>query len=279
LPADVSELVKVIQGLILHIHWAERYGYPPPENRRHEPNLRFVNKQLEQIRSLDASAINIPRLIEKRLLGTCRDFTVFLCSFLRHHNIPTRARCGFGTYFEPDFCADHWICEYWNANEQRWVKVDAQLDQYQCKNLNIEFNPLDIPEGLFLTGGEAWQMCRAKQTDPDKFGIFDMHGMWFIRGNVIRDIASLNKMELLPWDCWGLIADDYEIHSDDDLALLDQTAALATTKDIPLSQIQTIYKENKGLQVTPIISSYIAADNEFQQVDISEDCALIFRRS
>ena len=49
------------------------------------------------------------------------------------------------------------------------------------------------------------QLCRAGQANPDLFGVFDMHGMWFIRGNVVRDLAALNKVELLPWDCWASV--------------------------------------------------------------------------
>jgi hypothetical protein len=29
------------------------------------------------------------------------------------------------------------------------------------------------------------------QADPDTFGIFDMHGLWFVRVDFVRDVASL----------------------------------------------------------------------------------------
>jgi len=103
-----------------------------------------------------------------------------------------------------------------------------------------------------------------------------MHGLWFIRGNVIRDLASLNKMELLPWDCWGLIEDDFENHSEGDLTLLDQVASLTLSDKLSFSKIRSIYKANKGLLVPPVISSFIRAENGFQKVDIAEDCASIF---
>jgi hypothetical protein len=34
---------------------------------------------------------------------------------------------------------------------------------------------------------------RYGETDPQKFGIFDMHGLYFIRGNLIHDMAALKK--------------------------------------------------------------------------------------
>jgi hypothetical protein len=51
----------------------------------------------------------------------------------------------------------------------------------------------------FITAGKAWQMCRSGKADPDKFGIFDMHGLRFIWGDVVRDFLALNKVETLPW--------------------------------------------------------------------------------
>jgi len=80
-------------------------------------------------------------------------------------------------------------------------------------------------------------------------------------------------MELLPWDCWGLMEYDFEAHSDDDLALLDQVATLTLSDEISFPKIRSIYKTNKGLRVPPIISSFTGAKKGFQKVDISEDCA------
>ena len=36
-----------------------------------------------------------------------------------------------------------------------------------------------------------------------KYGIFDLRGLWFVAGNVMRDFAALNNMEMLPWDVWA----------------------------------------------------------------------------
>ena len=270
LPSNIAESVKLIQGLILHLHWTEKYGVVPSNERRDESNLRFVSKQLKWITNTNKDSLKIPRPPEERLLGTCRDYSVFLCSVLRHQGIPARARCGFGTYFTPGKYEDHWISEYWDADEDRWVMVDAQLDQLQCDTLKIEFDPLDIPPGQFITGGKAWQMCRTEQADPNKFGIFDMHGLWFVRGNLVRDLASLNKMELLPWDCWALSSGDDGDLLEEDFLLLDRAAHLSQPENFSLSEIQSIYQTNKKLFVPPIISSFTGG--KFVEVDLRENC-------
>lgn len=70
------------------------------------------------------------------------------------------------------------------------------------------FDPLDLPPGQFVPASRAWQMCRSGEADAEKFGIFDMHGLWFIRCNLLRELAALNDAEMLPWDVWGLMKTD-----------------------------------------------------------------------
>jgi hypothetical protein len=72
--------------------------------------------------------------------------------------------------------------------------------------LQLDFDPLDVPPRRFVTGGEAWLLCRQQGIDPDLFGIFEYKGWDFVRGNLLRDLLALNKLELLPWDFWGLLS-------------------------------------------------------------------------
>ena len=96
------------------------------------------------------------------------------------------------------------MAEYWNPAQTRWVLVDAQLDRFQCDAMYIPFDPLDVPRDQFIVGGRAWQMCRRGEADPEHFGIFDMHGLGFVRGDFVRDVAALNKVELLPLGLLGV---------------------------------------------------------------------------
>ncbi len=256
LPRDIPSLCRVVQGLNVHVFWAERYGLELSDERKREVNLRSATRRIERILELDPAPLTAARPLEKRVVGNCRDFTLMLTAMLRHQGVSARARCGFGTYFMPNHYEDHWVCEYWNATERRWVMVDAQLDEFQQSALGIDFNPLDMPPLKFVTGGWAWMQCRARKEDPDKFGIFDMHGMWFIRGDLGRDFAALNKMELLPWDGWGLIdKTDPEITGEEN-ALLDHVAALTLEMDGSFAAIRKLYEEDKRVGVPAQIHSY-----------------------
>lgn len=205
LPSDIPSLCGIVQGLFLHLHWAQQYGVTLSQERKDEANLRTVERQIARILEMDASPLSVKRPKEKRVIGTCRDFSTFLAAILRHKRIPARARCGFGAYFRPAHHEDHWMCEYWRPDEARWVQADAQLDRFQQAALKTDFNTQDMPPGRFLIAGDAWQKCRRGEADPEAFGIFDMHGLWFIAGNLVRDLLSLNKIELLPWDIWPVM--------------------------------------------------------------------------
>jgi hypothetical protein len=143
------------------------------------------------------------------------------------------------------------VCEYWNVDQQRWIMVDAQLDQLQRDSLRIAFDPLDVPPDQFVIGGRAWQMIRSGQVAPEMFGIFEWRGQWFAQNDLVRDFLSLNKIELLPWDSWGLMAGPEECVPTRDLALLDRIAALTIEPDAAFDDIRTLYDGEPRLRTRP----------------------------
>ena len=200
LPTDLPALVRIVQGLMVHIFWAKRYGLELDETRQAEVQIRPLHRKLTRLLELDSSPLEQPRPPERRLVGNCRDFTLLLVSLLRYQGQPARARCGFATYFEAKRYIDHWVAEVWDGS--RWQMVDAQLDALQQGALQLPFDPLDMPEGVFWTGGQAWQACRSGRANPKDFGIFDMNGLNFVAGDLVRDALALCKFEILPWDFW-----------------------------------------------------------------------------
>jgi hypothetical protein len=194
---------------------------------------------------MDPAPLDCPRPLERKLVGNCRDFSTLMVAILRRQGVPARARAGFGTYFMPGHFEDHWVFEYWDASQDRWVMADAQLDSFQQEALRISFNPLDMPQGYFVTGGKAWQLCREGKADPDAFGIFDMHGMEFIRGDLLRDFLALNKMEILPWDGWKpLFLGRHSQLSQARLSLFDRIAGLTLAGDEAFLKVRATYEGN-----------------------------------
>jgi hypothetical protein len=243
---DPGEVARLLHGLVLHEAWASMYGVEISADRREELQLRPAADMLARVRQLDPRPLREARPPERRLVGICRDFAVLACAMLRHAGVPARARCGFGTYFEPDRFIDHWVVEQWDAAGERWVRVDAQLDDGQRRALALDFDPADVPPDRFLSGGEAWRRCRAGLADPAQFGIDRWWGAWFVRNNVVRDLAALNKVELLPWDCWGLMDETSPLGGGRADDLVDAVAALTAEGDWPA--FRRLYEEDDRLR-------------------------------
>ncbi|MGD1993303.1 MAG: transglutaminase-like domain-containing protein [Anaerolineae bacterium] len=276
LPSAIPELCEVVQGLMVHRGFANFYGLQVTEERKQEAELRHVSSLLTRILELCDQLLTIARPPEKRLMIVCRDFATMLCAMLRHRGIPARARCGFARYFgrcpesTPGFNVDHWVCEVWDAEEELWTLVDAELDENERDFCHIEIDPLDVPRDQFLVAGRAWQLCRSGQADPDDFGLGpeSMRGLWYIQSQLVRDLAAMNKMELLCWDCWGLgHADPDEAPSTEDMVLLDRVAALTQADNEAFTELRALYENTGALRVPPVIISYV--DGQPHQVDLN----------
>ena len=203
---DPRSLAEAVRSVMVHVHWRGAYQLPDDPARAYaETNLRDVHAKLRRIGALEASLGRradevAPLPFPQKLIGNCRDHSVLYAALLRHVGIPARARCGFGGYFEAGQWIDHWVVERWDG--RRWVISDPQLDGVMKEALRFSFDPMDLPDGAFVSGGEAWRACRAGD-DPERYGILQFWGWDFVRGNLIRDVNALAGRELLPWDCWG----------------------------------------------------------------------------
>jgi hypothetical protein len=220
LPGDVAAMARVIGGVLVHRDQTRRFGFALPQQRREEAHTRYVEAILGYLGTLDE------RRPEDRFAGVCRDFTILLCAMLREAGVPARARAGFAGYFSDGFFDDHWVVEVWD-DDRGWYLVDAQIASAPKNTYtDADVDPLDVPRDAFLVAGQAWQECQSGRRDLARIGTnaAGLTGMWEVQGNVVRDLASLNRVETLPWDDWGLIPTHYDQLDPTDLDLLDRVA-------------------------------------------------------
>ncbi len=223
LPTDVAGLNRVVQGLLVHCDLLDKYGSDAdafgPVSRTTLP----VQQRLAALLETDGRPLDEVRPPTLRGVGTCRDFALMVCAFLRATGTAARVRCGFAAYFA-DVWEDHWVCEYWNAGEERWCLTDAQLDEVQRKVFGVVFNTADMPRNVFLTAGEAWLRCRAGHDQSERFGQGDTRGIWFLKVNVVRDALAVNNQETSPWDRWREAPPELRTVSNVEAAVLDSLA-------------------------------------------------------
>jgi hypothetical protein len=251
LPGEVGALAEIVQGLAIHQYMADAYGFKVPEPRKAEAHIRAADRILDRILALDDRPLAAARPPEKRVVGVCHHFALLMTAMLRAKGIPARYRSGFGAFFNPPWFEDHVVCEYWNPDQARWVQLDPQLDAVWRGALKFKFDPLDVPRDQFLQATDAWTLCRTGKADPGKFGIFvgDLRGLWFIAASLVRDVAALGRMEMLPWDCWGVMPHPGQQLDAGQLAFFDRLAALAAAPDRSHQALRALCEKDERVRV------------------------------
>lgn len=230
----------------------KRYARLKAEGK--ENQIRLAAELVDTLLALNPAPLINRREPDQRVISTCRHFAVISCALLRHRGIKSRVRCGFATYFQQGQGLDHWITEYWHQTEHRWVRVDPEI-----LHQPILAHPENLKTGEFLSGAEAWIGFREGHIDAATFGV---HGTanWGpaeIRGNAIKDLAALNKVEMLPWHERGRMTASYSGETGPDYdELLDAIAATCTSED--LAAIAELYAHNE-LRVPPELARREAA--------------------
>jgi Transglutaminase-like superfamily len=248
LPRDLASLCGVVQSVLIHRDVAPwLYDLKLSAEQQDLANVRPVAEMLARIFALDARPLNWVRDPARRLPCVCRHFATMLTAILREQGVPARARCGFGAYFKPGRFEDHWVAEYWSGALERWILVDAQIDTVQREAFKLDFDPVDVPRDRFIIAGDGWRMCRAGRADPDRFGLsfLNEQGMWWIAQNLIRDLASLNRIEMQPWDVWGIMPEPADTITADEFTLLDRVAELTMGGDAALAEVREIYRDER----------------------------------
>lgn len=264
LPRDIAALVRVGHGLLIHEHIARAYDVTITDDRRDSVHIRPIERILDRLRAEDDSPLATVRKPQQRLPGNCRHFTVLAVAIMRSQGIAARARCGFGDYFGSGWFEDHWVCEYWDATGERWTLVDAQIDDVQQAIFRPDFNLLDVPRDRFLVAGTAWQRCRSGLTDPAKFGLSLLNegGLWWVAANLVRDVAALCNMEMLPWDVWGAMPAPTDRFDEDRLAYFDRLAALTVNPDLNLSDLTEWYERDDRIRVPSTVHNAVLHRDE-----------------
>lgn len=272
LPADVAAIASVVQGLLIHEALAPAYNVTLSPSRLEEKQLHGASAMLDCALRMDERPIGEKRPPDRRVVGVCRHFATLFVAIARRKGIPARARVGFANYFEAGKHVDHWVAEYWNAGESRWVLVDAQLDRHQQAFYKPDFDVLDVPRDRFRVAGDAWNLCRSGAVDPMTFGVAgtDNWGLIETFGDLLLDLAALQNIELLPWGWYGLALEDGACETE--AALIDRLAGLSSRADADaIEELRAIVASDARLRVAPAMLASIA---DAEQPQLLSDVSL-----
>jgi hypothetical protein len=258
LPKDPAGLLDAVGGLVLHTAFVGPLGVVCPPESADDRESRRISAMLMRIRARDPGSLATARPPEKRLIGVCRHYALLACSALRHHGVAARVRVGFANYFGPGFYDDHWITEY--SDGTGWRLMDPELTPGVRRHFGVAFNPCDVPRDRFVTAGLAWLGVRSNRIDPATCGVSTagITGAWFVAGSVVRDLAALNKREMLPWDYWGIAR---EMRpgiplTEATAARIDALAALIADPDADWKTLRETYDREETFRVPQIVMNF-----------------------
>lgn len=70
---------------------------------------------------------------------------------------------------------------------------------------------------------------------------------------LLRDVAALNNMEMLPWDVWDAMPQPAQLLPNDQLEFFDRLAALTRATDASFAELRTLYESDARLRVPPLV--------------------------
>ena len=259
LPKDVSALRDASSELVFHYRGGGDYEQNGvPEERVREIDTRYVDEMLKILHERSAAPLGTPRPASERLVGCCRDFTALFVSFARAHGVRARTRVGFAGYFMPGWWLDHVVGEVWDAEQNRWRLVEAQVSpDFVDAGTGEVLNVLDVPRDRFLTGPDAWRASRNGTLDHGRFVVHPELPEPFLRSwpylahNLVLDLAALGSREMVLWDEYGLLTGPL---SDTDKGLLDEVATeISDTVD---PKLVGSWLRNEPLRIPEELTSY-----------------------
>lgn len=241
LPSDPAKLARVVRGLIIHQGLVASAGLDLPPARFADRERVGAAAIVQQVLRLDPSPLTSERPPENRMVGYCYHFAVLHCAFLRARGVPSRARCGFAAYYRKGAWIDHWVVEYWSHDG--WVVIDPD-------SARDVVSPTE-----FHNAGLAWQLCRAGGEDPSCHGNYELWGWDELRGSLINDIGSLNKVEVGGWESWcDRISIEQKDQPNAELDSYLDTLAEMVSDDGSLDELQRVFAEDDGLR-PPVLST------------------------
>ncbi len=146
---------------------------------------------------------NLNRKIEDKIHVCCRETSILLIAILKAKNIPSRIRCGFThSVSQNNGAGEHWIAEYYDKNEERWILVDLtlQYDDGILEELGIDYPLIDMPRDKFIFSAEAYLGLRSGKYKEEDIYTFSNPFTYGLNGAMIElfyEYHSLINNEIL----------------------------------------------------------------------------------
>lgn len=263
-PNEITQIGKLVRSQTIHRVTLKngntgsntdlRYGdmtklpwYRQPE----DDNFVTAAAILAELYRRDARGFPTDRADENKLILTCRHVSILIASILKSKGIPARVRSGFAPYFVVQGMPvgksdDHWINQYWNGKQNRWVTIDIDGSLEDLK-----FNPYDIPQNTFDFSADAWLKVRRGEIEADHFYNASGHsGLIVISWELFYDFHCLMNSEIIYMHTPELVHfGTFEKLSVEKLTEIDALATLMTNPDENFDELLNIWNNKKEFRL------------------------------
>lgn len=254
LPDDIPSIGMLVCDQITHpsMYFTEpspyledtyygRFASYPKHRFKNEDELYITAiSMIAGILRLDETGFTKNRDVTKRITVSCRQASILFSAILKAKGIPCRSRAGFMDFGDTgDSYMEHWVNEYWDFNENRWVLVDA--DGYYEYEQRFGYSQ-------FVTASEAWIGLR-KNTLNKKLDVFSPNPLEGVCEYLFMDFHALMNNEIFysyqPLYLRGGIhtLNESELHE------LDRLAELLSEPDKNMEQIENLWTTNEKFSV------------------------------
>ena len=272
LPDDISELGKLICSQVIHritlkqgntganekLIYGDMTKYPWYRLRCEDDILLTAVAMTAELFRLDDRGFILQRATENKLVVTCRYVSVLMSAILKAKGIPCRSRAGFAPYFDENKSTDHWINQYWNERENRWITFDA--DGF-FNDEDLGFNQFDIPENKFDWAANTWLNIRNGKVDGRRFVYGDRLGTNSLKA-VIRaifyDFHAIMNVEISYRFQPCYIDGKFDKLTENDLIEIDELAKLMLQVDKNFDKLIALWNSNRKYRIlnSPLVGDW-----------------------
>ncbi len=188
---------------------------------------------------LDEAGFTKNRDVTKRITVSCRQASVLFSAILKAKGIPCRCRAGFMDFGNMgDSYMEHWVNEYWNSKENRWVLAD--VDGYYEYEPRFGYSQFDLPRQKFVTASKAWLGSR-KNTLDKKLDVFSPNLLEGICEYLFMDFHALMNNEIFYSYQPLYLRGGIQGLNESELCELDYLAELLAEPDENMEKIEELY--------------------------------------
>lgn len=261
LPDDIATIGRLVCDQITHPTMYFTCPSPYLENTyfgkfASYPRHRFKNEDelyitavsmIAGILRLDETGFTQNRDVTKRITVSCRQASILFSAILKAKGIPCRSRAGYMDFGDAgDSFMEHWVNEYWNSKEQRWVLVDAD-GYYEYEN-RFGYSQFDLPRRKFVTASEVWLGLRNGTLDK-KIDMFVSDPLQGACEYLFMDFHSLMNNEIFYSYQPLYLRNGLRSVDESKLQELDILAKLLESPDEQITQIEELWNNNADLFV------------------------------